>query len=345
VNQAVLAVLNPEQVEVEIWRSDELEVRRGLSSELDGMWSFVKTKANPRWLWHAMDHHTGKVLYGFCLAVSHISAILLSPPNAAEETMMRKAMPSITESADEWQRRMKSDPDLKKRQRLHAWSLAASGQARQRPEIAALLGVHRHSVAAWLAAYAEGGLDHALRYQRPQPPVHQRITATALTALQEKLHAPHGFAGYHQMRVWLAEEPQVTLASSSVHALVRDKLHAKPKRPRPAHAKKPQTQCPSFRLPCPVSSRHSAKTTRRSTRSRSLRKTKPAWAYGRSAGVGLPPTGSNLWPPSGPSAIISISMARSHRPRGRTSFSHCRISTAVRSNSGWTASPPLFRNR
>ena len=61
-NHAVLAVLNPEQVEAEIWRSDELEVRRGLSSELDEMWSFVQAKAHPRWLWYAMDHHTGKVL-------------------------------------------------------------------------------------------------------------------------------------------------------------------------------------------------------------------------------------------------------------------------------------------
>ena len=60
VNHAVLAVLNPEQVEVEIWRSDELEVRRGLSSEFDEMWSFVQAKAHPRWLWHAIDHHTGQ---------------------------------------------------------------------------------------------------------------------------------------------------------------------------------------------------------------------------------------------------------------------------------------------
>jgi transposase len=154
--------------------------------------------------------------------------------------MMREAMPSITESADELQRRMKSEPDLKKRQRLHALYLAASGQAHQRQEIAALLGVHRHSVAAWLAAYAEGGLDRALHYQRPQPPVHQRITATALTALQDKLQDPHGFAGYQQIRTWLAEEHQVTLAYSSVHALVRYRLHAKPKHPRPSHAKKTQ---------------------------------------------------------------------------------------------------------
>ena len=58
----MLAVVNPEQVEVELWRADELEVRRGLSSELDEMWSYVARKSNPRWLWHAIDHHTGKVL-------------------------------------------------------------------------------------------------------------------------------------------------------------------------------------------------------------------------------------------------------------------------------------------
>jgi len=62
VNQAVLQHLNPEHVEVEIWRADELEVRRGLSSELDEMWSYVRSKAKPRWLWHAIDHRTGKVL-------------------------------------------------------------------------------------------------------------------------------------------------------------------------------------------------------------------------------------------------------------------------------------------
>jgi insertion element IS1 protein InsB len=54
--------LNPDQIEVEVWRADELEVHRGLSSELDEMWSCVARKSNPRWLWHAIDHHTGKVL-------------------------------------------------------------------------------------------------------------------------------------------------------------------------------------------------------------------------------------------------------------------------------------------
>src|SRR6516164_1461977 len=62
VNHSVLASVQPEQVEIEIGRADELEVRRGLSSELDEMWGFVQAKAHPRWLWHAIEHHTGKVL-------------------------------------------------------------------------------------------------------------------------------------------------------------------------------------------------------------------------------------------------------------------------------------------
>jgi insertion element IS1 protein InsB len=47
---------------VEVCRSEELDRRRGLTSALDEMWSYVRCKANPRWVWHAIDHHTGKVL-------------------------------------------------------------------------------------------------------------------------------------------------------------------------------------------------------------------------------------------------------------------------------------------
>jgi insertion element IS1 protein InsB len=62
VNHALLAHVHAEQVEVEGCQADELEARRGLRSELDEMWSFVGKKATPRWLLHAIDHHSGKVL-------------------------------------------------------------------------------------------------------------------------------------------------------------------------------------------------------------------------------------------------------------------------------------------
>jgi len=46
--------LDPDEVEVVIRIAEEAEV--------DEMWSFVKRKKAPRWLWHAIDHRSGKVL-------------------------------------------------------------------------------------------------------------------------------------------------------------------------------------------------------------------------------------------------------------------------------------------
>jgi insertion element IS1 protein InsB len=54
VNTALLRTLQPMEITVNIERAGE--------AEMDEMWSFVGNKGNPRWLWHAIDHHTGKVL-------------------------------------------------------------------------------------------------------------------------------------------------------------------------------------------------------------------------------------------------------------------------------------------
>ena len=48
-NHAVLQVVQPEHVTVERCRSEELDRRRGRTSALDAMWSYVRSKANPRW--------------------------------------------------------------------------------------------------------------------------------------------------------------------------------------------------------------------------------------------------------------------------------------------------------
>jgi hypothetical protein len=58
VHQPLLQVLHPAQVEVELCRAEELDRRRGLTSERDEMWSYVTKKSPPRWLWHGIDHHT-----------------------------------------------------------------------------------------------------------------------------------------------------------------------------------------------------------------------------------------------------------------------------------------------
>ena len=37
-------------------------IRRADEAEVDDMWSFVGKKHEPRWLWHAIDHGSGRVL-------------------------------------------------------------------------------------------------------------------------------------------------------------------------------------------------------------------------------------------------------------------------------------------
>jgi len=43
-----------------------VRVSRVKAAEVDEMWSYVGKKKEPRWLWHALDHGTGKVLAYVC---------------------------------------------------------------------------------------------------------------------------------------------------------------------------------------------------------------------------------------------------------------------------------------
>ena len=44
------------------------------AAEMDEMWSFVQSKKQQRWLWHAIDHQTGKVL-AYVLATHEDAAL------------------------------------------------------------------------------------------------------------------------------------------------------------------------------------------------------------------------------------------------------------------------------
>lgn len=56
INEARLAEIEPTQTIVQLAQWQDVE------AEVDEMWSFVQSKKRQRWLWHAIDHHTGEVL-------------------------------------------------------------------------------------------------------------------------------------------------------------------------------------------------------------------------------------------------------------------------------------------
>ena len=54
VNERLLHTLDPPQGDVILRQVD--------TAEMDEMWSFVGSKSQQRWLWHAIDHHTGQIV-------------------------------------------------------------------------------------------------------------------------------------------------------------------------------------------------------------------------------------------------------------------------------------------
>jgi transposase len=150
---------------------------------------------------------------------------------------MNKPLPAIAESVEGLQTQLRTETDPKKRTRLQALYLLASGQARSRLALAKLLAVHRRTIQTWLKLYEEGGLRALLTIKKApgKPP---SLSPRVLTKLQEQLSDVRGFGSYGEVQRYLARTHQIALAYSTVHKLVRYKLKAKLKAPRRSHPKK-----------------------------------------------------------------------------------------------------------
>jgi transposase len=150
---------------------------------------------------------------------------------------MNKPLPTIAESTESLHLQLRAETDPKKRARLQALYLLASGQARSRLALAQLLAVHRHTIQTWLKRYEEGGLRGLLAIKRApgKPP---SVSSRVLTKLQERLSDVRGFGSYGEVQQYLARTHKIALAYSTVHKLVRYRLKAKLKAPRRSHPKK-----------------------------------------------------------------------------------------------------------
>ena len=116
---------------------------------------------------------------------------------------MNKARPIIHESADDLKPLRTREHHPAKRQRLHALYLLASGQARRRMDVAALLGVDRNTIGRWLAQYDHGGLAALLDIYIPAGK-RKPLSPDQRARLRQALQQPAGFASYGAIRQWIA---------------------------------------------------------------------------------------------------------------------------------------------
>jgi transposase len=150
---------------------------------------------------------------------------------------MHEPLPPIAESTESLHLQLRAETGPKKRARLQALYLLASGQAASQLTLANLLAVHRHTIQAWLKLYAEGGLKALVTIKKApgKPPA---LPPSVLPDLRARLAHVRGFGSYGEVQQYLAQTHKIALAYSTVYKLVRYRLKAKLKAPRRSHPKK-----------------------------------------------------------------------------------------------------------
>jgi transposase len=151
---------------------------------------------------------------------------------------MRTAIPRIPDRVDDLKHRLQREHDSHKKLRLQMLYLPASGQARDRQQVASLLGVHRNTIGRWLAVYAARGLHALLETYVPAGKA-VSLAPAVLASLEQALHRPEGFASDEELRQWLRRTHGVAVKYKTLSTIVRTRFKTKLKLARPAHTNRP----------------------------------------------------------------------------------------------------------
>jgi transposase len=151
------------------------------------------------------------------------------------------AFPALAESAETLLELRRAERDERKRERLHALWLLASGEVGSRAALARRLGRNRETLSRWLADYAQGGLRALLRpAQRSGPPSQGGISlpATVQEAIRARLAQAQGERGYLALWRWARAEHSIAVGYSRFYRWVRYRLDATLKVARKSHGQK-----------------------------------------------------------------------------------------------------------
>ncbi len=100
-----------------------------------------------------------------------------------------------------------------------------------------MLGLNRNTISEWFSLYEAGGLEKLLDIYRPSG-AKPKITDAVKADISEILKTEKGFRTYKEIHQLVVKKHQINVSYRAVHNLVRYKLAAKLKSPRPANPKK-----------------------------------------------------------------------------------------------------------
>lgn len=152
----------------------------------------------------------------------------------------------IEESLSKLKELLKGQKTGKSKERIQVLFWLKSGQAKTIEELAARSGHHRTTISRWLSQYRCGGVIKLLNIKTSTG--RKRLLAPEIeTHLVEELKDPEGFESYEEVQTWLKAVWDVDMSYTGVHKLVRYRLKAKLKVPRPSHRKQKEGAVTDFK--------------------------------------------------------------------------------------------------
>lgn len=150
---------------------------------------------------------------------------------------MNKALPKIKETAEELKEKLKSERHSRRQMRLQTLYLIVTKQATSREKVAQILGKNRNTISDWLSLYETEGLEKLLEIYKPAG-AKTKISEAALREIEALLATEKGSRTYKEIHQMVVKKHKIDIHYSNVHHLVRYKLGAKAKVPRPSNPKK-----------------------------------------------------------------------------------------------------------
>ncbi|MEI2583754.1 helix-turn-helix domain-containing protein [Scytonema sp. PRP1] len=150
--------------------------------------------------------------------------------------MCRVLKLEIKETQAELQELLRQQKTGYGKERIQALYLLKTRQVETVQHLAVVLGRGRMTVQRWLKLYREGGLSTLLEL-RKSPGRPKTISLEVRSLIKKELSEPEGFKSYEEIRTWLLASEGIEASYKVVHEVVRYKLKAKLKAPRPRSLK------------------------------------------------------------------------------------------------------------
>lgn len=142
----------------------------------------------------------------------------------------------ISETTDELKELLKSIKEKKVKERVQVLYWLKSEQVKTENAIANLTGKHRTTVSRWLSRYRTGLMNTLLKKGKSTGRS-RKLNDEIEKSLKQELQDEQGFSSYKEIQTWLRVVHDVEMSYTGVHQLVRYRLKAKLKVPRPVHLK------------------------------------------------------------------------------------------------------------